>query len=185
MKILILDDCELHRDAAVAQLSNAHDLTVASRYNEILDHRPTPTFLSSFDAVLTDLLLPAPRITNGEGLALVGQEMPLGTIIALHALQAGVALVGVLTDVNHHMHPASACFDAFRTTNPYGDIFKVGNSKVCLSNNDSGFVSRFKKEDLVTPLERWDRSLDDSTVLAKNWGWFLTYIQTGVHPIDK
>lgn len=65
-----------------------------------------------FDIVLTDLLVPASRqAQGGEGMKFVGQEMPLGTTIALYALCAGVKKVAVVTDMNHHHHPASAAFD--------------------------------------------------------------------------
>ena len=74
-----------------------------------------------FDIVLTDLLVPASRQAQGtEGQRFVGQEMPLGTIIALLALCAGVKKVAVVTDMNHHNHPASAAFDCFRTCKAEG-----------------------------------------------------------------
>lgn len=67
-----------------------------------------------FDVVLTDLLVPASReAQGGEGMKFVGQEMPLGTTIALQALMMGIKKVAVVTDMNHHHHPASAAFDCF------------------------------------------------------------------------
>lgn len=67
-----------------------------------------------FDVVLTDLLVPASRQAQGDkGQKFVGQEIPLGTTIALLALTAGVKMVAVVTDKNHHDHPASAAFDCF------------------------------------------------------------------------
>jgi len=65
-----------------------------------------------FDVVLTDLLVPASRDAQGDkGMKFVGQEMPLGTTIALQALIMGIKNVAVVTDMNHHHHPASAAFD--------------------------------------------------------------------------
>ncbi len=76
-----------------------------------------------FDVVLTDLLVPASaKAQERKGVHLVGQEMPLGTIIALHALAAGVKLVAVVTNISHHDHPASAAFDAFPGTFSMGEI---------------------------------------------------------------
>jgi len=73
------------------------------------------TIHPDFDVVLTDLLVPASKqAQGGEGMRLVGQEMPLGSIIALLALNAGIKNVAVVTDKNHHHHPASAAFDCFR-----------------------------------------------------------------------
>jgi len=66
-----------------------------------------------YDVVLTDLLVPASDQAQGKGLPLVGKEMPLGSTIALLALTVGVKNVAVVTDMNHHDHPASAAFDCF------------------------------------------------------------------------
>lgn len=67
-----------------------------------------------FDAVLTDLLVPASRQAMGpDGYEFIGKEMPLGTAIALLALTAGITKVAVVTDMSHHDHPASAAFDCF------------------------------------------------------------------------
>lgn len=72
------------------------------------------TAYPNFDVVLTDLLVPASKQAQGpEGDRFVGQEMPLGTTIALLALTAGIKNVAVVTDKNHHCHPASAAFDCF------------------------------------------------------------------------
>lgn len=69
---------------------------------------------SEFDAVMTDLLVPASsRCMGDEGSKFVGQEMPLGAIIALRALAAGVRLVAVVTDTDHHDHPASSAICGF------------------------------------------------------------------------
>lgn len=67
-----------------------------------------------FDVVFTDLLVPASRqAQGGEGLQLVGQQMPLGATIALLALCGGVKNVAVVSNENHHHHPASAALDNF------------------------------------------------------------------------
>ncbi|MFA6445724.1 MAG: hypothetical protein WCW14_00535, partial [Candidatus Paceibacterota bacterium] len=79
------------------------------------------TSYPNFDVVLTDLLVPASQQAQGpDGSRYVGQEMPLGTTIALLALVAGVKKVAVVTDMNHHNHPASAAFDCFGNTNKPG-----------------------------------------------------------------
>ena len=80
----------------------------------------------NFDVVLTDLLVPASRQAQGpDGMGMVGQEMPLGATIALLAIAVGVKKVAVVTDMNHHNHPASAAFDCFR------EICKPGSNLVC------------------------------------------------------
>lgn len=87
-----------------------------------------------FDAVLTDLLVPASKKTLGDkGWKFVGQEMPLGTIIALRAMAAGVKLVAVVTDTNHHDHPASAALDHFPEVSAGGQKLLCLNSMVMKS----------------------------------------------------
>ncbi len=79
--------------------------------------RPLP-----FDAVLTDLLMPAgERDMAGEGLKFVGQEMPVGFALSLMAVVHGAKFVAVATDAGHHDHPASAMFDNFGSRCPNED----------------------------------------------------------------
>ena len=93
-----------------------------AKYEEVRNKaRDLATTYPDFDIVLTDLLVPASRqAQGGEGTKFVGQEMPLGTTIALLALVAGVKKVAVVTDMNHHSHPASAAFDCFSGLNMPG-----------------------------------------------------------------
>lgn len=68
----------------------------------------------SFDAVLSDLLMPASKMTMGpDGMKYVGQEMPVGFALSLMASLHGAKYVAVVTDTNHHNHPASAMLDSF------------------------------------------------------------------------
>lgn len=77
----------------------------------------------NFDAVLCDLLLPASEQAQGKkGRVHVGTEMPLGTTLAFLALAAGIKRVAVVTDTNHHNHPASAAFDHFKGAFSAGDV---------------------------------------------------------------
>jgi len=92
------------------------------------------TMRHNFDVVLTDLLVPASRQAQGpQGEEMVGKEMPLGATIALLAIAVGVKKVAVVTDMNHHNHPASAAFDCF------GEICKPGANLIC--TNRVGSVS--------------------------------------------
>jgi CheY-like chemotaxis protein len=85
----------------------------------------------SFDAVLTDLMMPAPKDTMGsEGMKFIGQEMPFGLNIAFRALQVGIKRVLVVTDTNHHHHPSSAALDMFGGRG----TFQVGDATVFLTN---------------------------------------------------
>lgn len=91
-----------------------------------------------FDVVLTDLLVPASRqAQGGEGLQFVGQQMPLGTAIALLALCGGVKNVAVVSNENHHHHPASAALDCFAFPNKM-----KGYRLMCTNHVDSILVDQ-------------------------------------------
>jgi len=65
-----------------------------------------------FDAVLSDLIMPASREPlSPDGLKFAGQLMPVGFALALLAAKNGAKYVAVVTATNHHNHPASAMLD--------------------------------------------------------------------------
>ena len=117
-------DSEPYRHSGLTEVQRSERF---SFYNEA---RKMATTRPDFDVVLTDLLVPASSKQLGpKGEKHVGQEMPLGTVIALRALAVGVKKVAVVTDMNHHDHPASAAFDGFPT-------FSAGDIRVICSNCD-------------------------------------------------
>jgi len=163
MRILVIDDTQLHLDAARQTLAG-HALTLVKTYDEAYEllQEPRASYEAveaelkrrgftknpydkdttveerkarweeqqrvevglcpapSFDAVLSDLLMPASRMTMGpDGLKYVGQEMPVGFALTLKAVLAGAKHVAVVTDTNHHNHPASAMLDAFSSRCPH------------------------------------------------------------------
>lgn len=201
MKILVFDDKEINRQAAIAQLGKDHDLTVVGTYNEAkeslrpeIDRKKMYEFLEQgksyaeavkmssgearFHAVLTDLLVPASdRAQGNEGKKFVGQEMPLGLFIALLAAKYGVKIVGLLTDANHHNHPSSACINPFNTQGELPYPLAVEGAKVFLSNNRS-WVGEFDPNDLSKQLSYEEQEGKVGTITAKNWSAFLNYIVT-------
>ncbi len=140
-----------------------------------------------FDAVLTDLMVPASKqAMGGAGVRLAGQEMGLGTTIAFLALSKGVKLVAVITDMSHHAHPASAAFDCFSW-----QAFSIGDARVLL---DHGNV--ITRVDAKTMEELSDTFLNseegkkkypvntktcgrDGVVLAKAWHQTLEKLLAG------
>lgn len=133
------------------------------------------TTYPNFDVVLTDLLVPASWQAQG---SLVGKEMPIGIFIGLIALvRARVKYVAVFTDIDHHSHPASACFDVFNHDGGESrpTVFTIEGSKFLLSNTRN-WVNQFDPQDLSKALEYEEYSKRTDTVRAKNWAALLAYL---------
>ncbi len=135
LKILVVEDSEFHQEAARQQLAG-HDLTIAKDYAEahkLLRGRiyaENPSF-PQWGIVLVDLMLPASMCgVHGGGESFEGEQMPLGTILAFMALRNGTKKVAVITDTNHHHHPASAALDNFGGRKS----FTVGDAKVFITS---------------------------------------------------
>ncbi|MFA4937008.1 MAG: response regulator [Patescibacteria group bacterium] len=161
MKILVFDDSEQHRRSAQAQLSSEHDVTIVSTYDEA----ESQLCNNQFDVFLTDLLVPASSRSQGSvGQKYVAQEMPLGTSLALLALQRGVQKIAIITDANHHDHPASASFDAIRSDTD--GLIAIGDVKiVALNSYVTAYFDATGKE-LGGSVEGWPK---DGVYVAKNW----------------
>lgn len=132
MNILIIDDNPVHRQSAHETIKG-HELTVVGSYDEayklIKPRLDTVHFGEStpkkeeesmrFDVVMTDLLMPTgsriQRIKKGDRLAdpgeFLGSEMPVGFSLALEAVLHGAKYVAVVSDGDHHAHPALAMLD--------------------------------------------------------------------------
>ncbi len=84
-----------------------------------------------FDVVLTDVMFSkgGDECMSAEGKELAKRqgEMPYGPIVALRAIQAGVKMVGIITQGSHHDDPFIFAFDGL-----YG--FKNGDTKVVCTN---------------------------------------------------
>jgi CheY-like chemotaxis protein len=187
MKILVIDDNGQHLAAAIRQLGSEHELHTAQSYKAgqyKLGFSYTygqTTGTHSFDVVLCDLLMPAPsEMSRRSGMG--GQEMPVGMFLATLAAINGAKYVGLLTDTNHHDHPASECLDAF-----HGDhgprIFNIAGAQVVLVNDS--FVSEYEDSDLSTPVDheefyrRSEAGNPMKTIRAKNWSALLQFLLNG------
>ncbi len=129
MRILVIDDTQKHLDSALQTLGE-HEVVTCSTYDEA-ENLVDIYSKEKWDAVLCDLLMPAgSRAQGGPGTKFVGQEMPVGWALALMAVRSNVRFIAVVTDMNHHHHPASAMLDH---TNDH--IFKVDESRVLMTNS--------------------------------------------------
>jgi len=86
--------------------------------------------LPYWDVVLSDLLMPAGKAAQGgPGLQYVGVEMPVGWSLAITAAISGAKYVAVVTDMDHHHHPASAMLDSMNR-----NIFDINGAKALFTN---------------------------------------------------
>lgn len=168
MKILVVDDSHIHQQAAKEQLKN-HETIVVGSYDEGQKLLEKP---HDFEVVLVDLLMPASRQQMGNaGMRLAGTEMPVGIFLALLAAKNGAKYVAVLSDSNHHQHPASACLDAFNEHEVLPTPFVVEGAKVLLTNNFRWCYAEIKTK--------------EGSLTTKSWDKLLNYLLHGPGPEDN
>lgn len=175
MRILVFDDNPINQKFARVLLKD-HDLTVVGSYDEASDlltpfewhNEPNPKF-QKFDVVMTDLMVPASdSCLVGKALDYAGQEMPLGSIIALLALHAGVKKVAVVSDTNHHQHPASAALDPFQGEKD--EPARVGDAVLyCTNYNVNGLFDAETYEQL----DKYGKDRREKEIWAKDWNAVL------------
>ena len=160
MKILVIDDNTDHRQAAIQTLGSAHNLTVVGTHDEAIKLLSVPYDSESdpyWDAVLCDLLMPVSEDRQGsEGRKLAGTEMPIGWALAIDAALNGAKYVAVVTDKNHHDHPASALLDRMCDT-----VFEI-NGANALFTSYGGLVD-----------------IKDTNERGKNWAYTLECLIRG------
>lgn len=121
MRVLVIDDNSLHQQSA-RQTLKEHELLVATSYEEGFQLL-TPFFDGYvakgekgmvFDAVLSDLLMPAPgtMLSPDAKREHEDKEQPLGWALVLRAVLNGARFAAVVSQTNHHDHPAAFALDA-------------------------------------------------------------------------
>lgn len=112
MKILLVDDTKKHRKAGVDQLTAlGHEVIALSGYEDAVNKVKSG---EKFDVALLDLLMPTEGMTlGGDGLQFLGQPIDIGFSLAMKLALEGINNIAVVTDMNHHLHPASAIMDWF------------------------------------------------------------------------
>ncbi len=137
MNILIIDDSQNNRDAAINQLVG-HELTVCASYKEAEDMiRTGQGDKPYFEAVLIDLFMPASEEFKNI-------ETPYGLAFAIGAIARGAKYVAILTaGESHHDHPI---FSALYSSIKYSrvnlreafKVMEIGNARfVCCSAWDA------------------------------------------------
>lgn len=150
------------------------------RWREVII--PTP----AFDVVLTDLLMPASkRAMAGSGLKFVGQEMSVGFALVMMAAQCGVKFAAVLTDTDHHHHPASAWLDPFASRCPdkhstfgHPPRFKINNTVVGFYHSPLCPVDGTNCPVCMrSGRENWrQRCPSEGNAKGKDWGAVLSHL---------
>lgn len=108
--ILVVDDNEVNLAAAKEQLGGQYNLLLSSSYLEAMN------ILGSHDVdiLLTDMMMPGEEDnqgTRGDG---VGALLPMGTFVVLKALEVGTKRIVVVSDTNHHNHPAAHAIEQLK-----------------------------------------------------------------------
>lgn len=120
--ILVIDDKESNRNAAISQLGGNYNVVVADGFDsgrKALKER-------KFDFVLTDCEMPVSTEGALSGSAItarIGQGIPYGMFLLLEACAAG-ADTAVVSDLNHHQDAFSAAFDHYSN-----QLFEINGKK--------------------------------------------------------
>lgn len=110
-KILVVEDCQIHIDAAKEQFTgrNEYHLFIATTVRDA----ERIMVNEKIDVVMTDVMLPI----STEGLSrealekFASQLAPTGLVVALIAVNKGVEEIYLVSDMNHHQHPVAWALD--------------------------------------------------------------------------
>ena len=152
MKILIIEDTEIHMQSAREQFGS-HELEVVSSYEQ----GEFALQKVGFDVVLTDLMMPkgGDAIMGPKGMRYIFDLLPYGFPLLLLATKKSTPYIGLVTDVNHHDHPMSACIDPLSSAywneqDSQRALFRMNDSKVGIFH--APFLSDGRKD--------WNRVLE-------------------------
>ena len=106
MRILVVEDKPEHQESARATL-DGHELFVVESYDAGINMLS----VTSFDVVLTDMMMPMSEETLEPRAFNPSQQVPYGFVIALLATLKGAKFVAMVTDTNHHKGAMSAALD--------------------------------------------------------------------------
>jgi|GEM_PF-1376925 len=180
LNILIVED-KSENIAAAKRFLAGHDLTIVSGFDDALTalkrngyHRRKVEAPDKFDAVLTDCMFPkggtACMGPKGEAVVNCQGDMPYGPMIVLHAIEAGVPLVGLITQGNHHDDPFVFALDSLKG-------FKGQKTSVAITNSLNRLVYTESGEPVDTLSEdykdHWKAQKQGRVCWVKDWGRLL------------
>lgn len=134
LSTLIIEDTELHQQSAINQLFQRKEPYVIAK-----NYEQGKQFLTGiekpFNIVLTDLMMPkGGRDTmSPTGMEYIFDQLPYGFPLALLAAKQNVPYIAIVTDINHHDHPMSACIDNLSSAywsdhTAQSSLYKINNS---------------------------------------------------------
>jgi len=129
MKILVVEDKQMHRDSARETLQG-HDLAIVESFDEAMRLLEDKT---DFEVVLTDMMMPMSRKTLAPEAFNRGEQVPYGFVIALRAALMGAKFVAMVTDTNHHKGAMSAAIDCLGSGyyhEGFSPNFEINGAKV-------------------------------------------------------
>jgi len=136
LSTLIIEDTELHQKSAIDQFFPKRvSYAIAKNYEEGKQY--LTTIERPFSIVLTDLMMPkGSRDTmSPKGMEYIFDQLPYGFPLALLAAKQNVPYIAIVTDINHHDHPMSACIDNLSSAywsdqSAQSSLYKINNSVV-------------------------------------------------------
>ena len=84
------------------------------------------------DVALLDMFMPASDYNQGYKGRFEEVEMPYGFPLAFYAAQRGIKHVGILSDMNHHVHPMAAACDPLVYRQGMRELINIGDSRFLL-----------------------------------------------------
>ena len=191
LNVLIVEDKPENITAAKHLLAE-HNLTVVSGFDDALTALKRNGYArhkveapEQFDVVLTDCMFPkggtACMGPAGEALAHIQGEMPYGPMVVLHAIEAGVPHIGLITQGNHHEDPFVFALDSLHG-------FKSAKVSVVVTNACSTTLHKDTLKEVT-----WDRpngekfyalEKEGKLLEVKNWKLLLD-LALGTAPEEK
>ncbi len=167
MKVLVIEDKEIHCQAAIETLVG-HEVTIVRSFDramEILTATAQSVIPFPFEAVLTDMMMPMSQYTLDPRLFNYKEQVAYGFIIALRATLCGAKFVAMVTDTNHHMGAMSAAIDhlsdAYYREEGFQPNFLINGAKVMFVHTP--FIRDIVAGERVYERKDWGRVLADLT----------------------
>lgn len=115
MKILVIEDKQMHQDSARETLKG-HDVTIVGSYDQAikaLNRRDAKYNLLplEYEVVLTDMNMPMCKQALTNDVFNPVEQVPYGFVLALMSAHRGAKYVAMVTDTNHHKGAMSAALD--------------------------------------------------------------------------